>query len=134
MLRRHGQPSLLDAYHCERQAVARQVLASSEAMHEFYYGLVDLAVAGKPLVEPTADPSRHVTSPAMLDLALIDSPLLAHHGAWNDGEGPRCGRRFPGRTKLSGCRHHLLVYGEAGGLGNDTGSSSTGSGTGGSTQ
>lgn len=113
-LRRGGTPALLAAYHPERAAVARQVLASSEAMHEFYYTLVGMASAGKPLVAPAAEGGRNVTSPDMLDLALYDSPIVAAHGAPAPGAGPRPGARFPERTRLQGCLHHLLVYGAAG--------------------
>lgn len=113
VLRRGGRPRLLDGYHHERHAVAAQVLASSEAMAEFYYALVAMAAAGRPLVVPPADPSRHVTSPAMLDLTFPDSPLVGSHGSAANGDGPRPGSRFPERTRLGGCAHHLLVYGDA---------------------
>jgi hypothetical protein len=113
VLRRGGRPCLLDAYDAERQAAARQVLASSEAMVDFYYGLAGMAAAGAPLVPPPADPVTHVTSPSMLDVAFPDSPLLAAHGAPACDDGPRPGCRFPDRTLLNGCLHHLLVYGSA---------------------
>ena len=113
VLRRGGRPRLLDGYHHERRAVADQVLASSEAMYDFYYGLVRMAVAGTPLAPPPADPSRQVTSPAMLDLAFPESPLVDAHGAPASGGGPHPGARFPERTRLGGCQHHLLVYGGA---------------------
>lgn len=109
-LRRNGRPGLLEAYHPERNEIARQVLASSEAMHEFYYALVAMAAAGKPLAQPPADPERKVTSPAMVDLAFHGSPIVGAHGA-AAGEGPRPGSRFAARTRLEGCLHHLLVYG-----------------------
>src|SRR5262249_19577522 len=48
VLRRNGKPILLDAYHPERSEIARQVLSSSEAMYDFYYALVEMAVAGRP--------------------------------------------------------------------------------------
>ena len=113
ILRRNGKRSLLEAYHPERNEIARQVLASSEAMHEFYYALVAMAVAGKPLAEPPAARDRNVTSPAMLDLAFHNSPIVGFHGSAAQGEGPRPGSRFPERTRLRGCLHHLLVYGSA---------------------
>lgn len=113
VLRHRGRPRLLDGYHHERRAVARQVLGSSEAMYEHYYALVRMAVAGAPLAEPVADPAPRVTSPAMLDLAFPDSPLAGAHGEPATGEGPRPGSRFPERTRLGGCLHHLLVYGHA---------------------
>jgi hypothetical protein len=46
----------------------------------------------------------------MLDLAFPDSPLLGCHGASANGDCPRPGSRFPARTRLTGCLHHLLVY------------------------
>ena len=111
VLRRGGRAGLLDAYHPERSAIARQVLASSEAMRDFYYGLVGMAAAGQALVEPPPNPGQHVTSPAMLDLAIPDSPIVGSHGPCGGGEAPRAGSRFPDRTRLSGCSHHLLVFG-----------------------
>lgn len=113
VLRRNGKRSLLDAYHPERNAVARQVLASSEAMHEFYYGLVEMAAGGQPLAPPPASGERKVTSGAMLDVTFHDSPIVACHGSPPDDESPRPGCRFPARTRLSGCLHHLLLYGTA---------------------
>ncbi len=112
VLRRNGKPNLLDAYHHERQAIARQVLASSEAMHNFYFTLVALARSGAPIAEPSASPDHRVTSPTMLDLAFPDSPILGCHGATTNGDCPRPGSRFPARTRLTGCLHHLLVYGQ----------------------
>lgn len=111
VLRRNGSRALLDAYHPERSAVARQVLASSEAMSDFYYSLVAMAAAGRPLAPPAEDPERHVTSPAMLDLTFHESPIVASHGAGASSDGARPGSRFAERTRLSGCLHHLLVYG-----------------------
>lgn len=114
VLRRNGKPSLLEAYHHERYAIAQQVLASSAAMHDFYFALVGMAGSGQPLLAPPpANPERPVTSPAMLDLAFPDSPILGCHGAAANGAGPRPGSRFPARTQLTGCAHHLLVYGQS---------------------
>lgn len=112
VLRGTGRPDLLDGYHAERHAVARQVLASSEAMSDYYYALVAMAAAGAPLREPPPDRGRHVTSPAMLDVGFPASPLVGAHGA-PCGDGPRPGFRFPARTRLGGGQHHLLVYGAA---------------------
>ena len=110
VLRRNAKPSLLDAYHLERHAVAQQVLASSEAMHDFYFSLVAMVRSGTPIAEPLASPDHRVTSPTMLDLAFPDSPILGCHGATANSDCPRPGSRFPARTRLTGCLHHLLVY------------------------
>jgi len=112
VLRRGGRAGLLAAYEPERQQIARQVLASSEAMHDFYFGLAERAAAGQPLMPPF-DPTREVSSPAMLDLALSESPLLGFHGTALGVQALRPGRRFPACTRLGGCTHHLLVYGGA---------------------
>ncbi len=110
-LRRGGRAALLAAYEPERQQVARQVLASSEAMHDFYFGLAEMAAAGQSLTVPPPDPTREVATPDMLDLALHESPLLGFHGSALGVQTLRPGRRFPARTRLTGCEHHLLVYG-----------------------
>lgn len=110
VLRRGGKPGLLEAYEVERQEVARQVLASSDAMHEFYAKLVSMVAEGRPLTEPPADPTVKVTSGSMLDLVLSESPILGFHGS---ALGPcplKPGCRFPKRTELHGELHHLLVY------------------------
>jgi hypothetical protein len=116
VLRRGGRPALLDAYDVERRDVARQVLASSEAMYDFYYNLVAQAVAGEELREPTEDPTRHATSPAMLGLTIHESPILGVSGTMIGTGRLKCGSRFAGNTKLSGPLHHLLVFGNPGGL------------------
>lgn len=110
VLRRGGKPALLAAYEPERQEIARQVLASSDAMHEYYNTLIAMAVAGIPLAEPPADPTRKVTSGSMLDITLGESPILGFHGSALGVRSLKPGCRFPARSKLSGCLHHLLVY------------------------
>lgn len=111
VLRRGGKPVLLEAYEPERQEVARQVLASSEATHEFYYSLVQKALEGEPLDAPPKDPTRKTTAPEMLDLTISESPLLGYYGFFRTTSKVRPGHRFPARTKLGGCLHHLLIYG-----------------------
>lgn len=114
VLRRGGKQALLDAYHAERTEVARQVLASSDAVREFYYALVDMAVAGQPLEPPPPASERGSTSPAMLDVSFTSSPIVAGHGTPPAVGGPRPGMRFAARTRLGGCSHHLLLFGGAG--------------------
>ncbi len=111
VLRRGGKPELLAAYEPERQQVARQVLASSEATHEFYYSLVQRALEGEPLTAPPRDPTRRTTAPEMLDLTISESPLLGYHGFYRTTHPVRPGHSFPHRTKLTGCLHHLVIYG-----------------------
>ncbi|MGH7786523.1 MAG: FAD-dependent monooxygenase [Candidatus Binatia bacterium] len=111
VLRRNGRRSLLDAYHPERDEIARQVLASSEAMHDFYYSLVAMAAAGAPLAPPPTGGDHKVTSGAMLDVTFPHSPIVGFHGAPSPDEAPRPGCRFPARTRLQGCLHHLVLYG-----------------------
>jgi 2-polyprenyl-6-methoxyphenol hydroxylase-like FAD-dependent oxidoreductase len=112
VLRRGGLPSLLDAYEPERREAADQVLASSEAMSDFYYSLVDRVRAGQPLEPPSADSEHQGTSTHMLDVAITSSPLLGSHGAGCAAGGIRAGTRFPDRTKLAGPLHHLLLFGD----------------------
>lgn len=111
VLRRGGRPALLDAYEPERQEVAREVLASSESMSEFYFALVDLVRRGLPLEPSPPDPNKRGTSTHMLDLTMCGSPLLGIHGLPPMQTDLRPGTRFPGRTQLSGVHHHLLVPG-----------------------
>ncbi len=111
VIRRGGKPLLLEAYEPERQEIARQVLASSDVMHGYYALLVDMAVARSPLVDPPEDPTRKVMSNSMVDLRLIDSPILGSHGAILGVHKVRPGSRFPEVAKLQGTGHHLLVWG-----------------------
>jgi hypothetical protein len=115
VLRRGGKHALLAAYEPERQEIARQVLSSSDAMHDYYGVLVDQIVQGGTLAAPPDDPTRKVTSGSMLDLSLSDSPLLGFHGFYRANAPIRPGHRFPERTRLSGSSHHLLVYRDASG-------------------
>lgn len=110
VLRRHGKPELLAAYEPERHEIARQVLASSEAMHDFFYTLVQRAIAGETLETPPRDPTRKSPSPDMLELGLTESPLLGYHGFFRNDSAIKPGRRFPERARLSGCLHHLLIF------------------------
>jgi 2-polyprenyl-6-methoxyphenol hydroxylase-like FAD-dependent oxidoreductase len=115
VLRRGGKPLLLEAYELERKEVARQVLTSSDAMHDFYYDvLVNTVVQDMPLTDPGADPTRKVTSGAMVDILLTESPLLGYHGFYRPHVPVKPGSRFPSRTLLSGSAHHLLVYRDLG--------------------
>lgn len=111
VLRRGGHPALLDAYEPERQQVARQVLASSESMSEFYFALVELVRQGQPLEPSPPNPNDQGTSTHMLDVTITASPLLGVHGPGSPSAEVRPGTRFPDRTRLSGCLHHLLVHG-----------------------
>ncbi len=113
VLRRGGKAALLAAYEPERQEIARQVLTSSDAMHDYYGVLIDQVVRGDTLAAPADDPTRKVTSGSMLDLSLSDSPLLGFHGFYRTNAPIRPGHRFPERTRLRGCLHHLLVYRDA---------------------
>lgn len=116
VLRRGGLPVLLAAYDPERRNVAQQVLGSSEAMYDFYYNLVAQAAAGETLHEPPEDPTRHLTSPAMLGLTIHDSPILGMSGTVIGTGRFRCGSRFAGNTKLTGPQHHLIVFGSPAGI------------------
>ncbi len=113
VLRRGGKPGLLQAYQPERMGVARQALASSDAMHEYYGVLVTLCAEGKPLVNPPADPTLGTKAGSMLDIELGESPLLGFHGSSLGVKTLRPGCRFPERIRLSGPLHHLLIFGGA---------------------
>lgn len=110
VLRRRGKPALLAAYEPERQEIARQVLASSDAMHDYYNVLIDQVARGCALSSPPDDPTRKVTSGSMIDLSLSESPLLGFHGFYRTNAPIKPGTRFPERIRLEGCLHHLLVY------------------------
>lgn len=110
VLRRGGKPALLAAYEAERHGVARQVLASSEAMHDFFYTLVQRTTSGLSLDTPPSDPTRHVPSPDMLDLTITDSPLLGYYGFYRASTAVKPGQRFPDRARLEGVLHHLIVF------------------------
>ena len=47
----------------------------------------------------------------MLDLELFQSPIIGFYGSALGVRSLRPGCRFPERTRLSGCLHHLLFYG-----------------------
>lgn len=110
VLRRGGKPALLAAYEDERHGVARQVLASSEGMHDFFYTLVERATLGLSLDTPPSDPTRQAPTPEMLHLAISDSPLLGYFGFYRAASEVKPGRRFPDRARLEGILHHLLVF------------------------
>jgi hypothetical protein len=79
----------------------------------YYDRLIAMSAEGKPLSEPLEDPTRKVTSGSMLDLALFQSPVIGFYGSALGVRNLRPGCRFQERTRLSGCLHHLLFYGEA---------------------
>jgi hypothetical protein len=110
VLRHGGRRVLLEAYEAERHDAAAQVLASSHAAKGFYDSLVAMARAGEPLIAPEPDPAHPTTSPTMLDLKFPSSPILGTHGDGVGLEGIIVGSRFPKRTRLSGCSHHLLIF------------------------
>src|SRR6185369_9171825 len=72
-----GRPVLLDAYDAERLCAANQVLASTDAVHERFYALVEMAAANRPIAPPPPPPgANHVTATSMLDLSWPDSPIV----------------------------------------------------------
>lgn len=111
VLRGSGKPELLAAYEPERQAAARQILMSSEVMHEYYQKLIDRCADGHPLVQPADDPTLEATSGSMLDVKLTESPIVGFHGSALGVQKLSPGCRFPRATVLGGTLHHLLVYG-----------------------
>ncbi|MFZ4683648.1 MAG: FAD-dependent monooxygenase, partial [Terrimicrobiaceae bacterium] len=113
VLRWGGKPALLEAYEPERQEIARQVLESCDFMHEYYDALVAMAGEGKPLAEPPDDPTRKVAAGSMLGLTLSESPILGFHGFYRINAPIKPGHRFPERNRLTGSKHHLLVYRDA---------------------
>jgi hypothetical protein len=56
-----------------------------------------------------------VRARSMLDVTYAGSPLVGEHlgtaGAPADAASPRPGDRYPDRTRLTGTRHHLLLFG-----------------------
>lgn len=110
VLRGNAKPELLTAYEPERQAAARQILMSSEVMHEYYQKLIELCAGGHPLVQPADDPTLKATSGSMLDVKLTDSPIFGFHGSALGVQKLSPGCRFPKATLLGGPLHHLLIF------------------------
>ena len=108
--------ALLDTYETERQLADRRVLEVSDMLHR---GALALATAPAASVEPPPDPTHALAlarARAMLDISYAGSPLVGEHiGSTTMPPAsipePAPGERFPGRIRLTGTLHHLLLFG-----------------------
>ena len=109
-----ARPSLLDSYATERGLADNHVLEVSDEVHGFVMGLVAMCVGGGAPTLPQEDPAQNlagVRRRLMLDVSYVGSAIVGQAGATHEGPSP--GGRFPGRSRLSGTSHHLIVFGEA---------------------
>jgi 2-polyprenyl-6-methoxyphenol hydroxylase-like FAD-dependent oxidoreductase len=108
------KPSLLDSYAIERGLADRHALEASDEVHRLVMGLVAICGGGGTPSLPPGDPAENlagVRRRLMLDVSYAGSPLIGQAGAAIGAASP--GERFPGRCRLSGTGHHLLIFGAA---------------------
>jgi 2-polyprenyl-6-methoxyphenol hydroxylase-like FAD-dependent oxidoreductase len=113
VVRGGAKPSLLDSYAIERGLADRHVLEVSDEVHRLVMGLVAMCDGGGAMSLPPGDPAENaaaVRRRLMLDVSYAGSALVGQAGASLDAPPP--GERFPGRCRLKGTGHHLIVFGE----------------------
>jgi 2-polyprenyl-6-methoxyphenol hydroxylase-like FAD-dependent oxidoreductase len=113
VVRGAAKPSLLDSYAIERGLADRQALEASDEVHRLVMGLVAMCGGGGTLSLPPGDRAENLAGlrrRLMLDVSYAGSPLIGRAGVAIGAPLP--GERFPGRCRLSGTGHHLLVFGE----------------------
>ncbi|HWA80369.1 MAG TPA: FAD-dependent monooxygenase [Acetobacteraceae bacterium] len=116
VVRGAARQSLLDAYATERQLADQHVLEVSDLLHRRALALAKVRVDA---AAPPPDPARVVAlarARGMLDVSYAGSPIVGEYRestavppAPVSGPGP--GERFPDRIRLTGTRHHLLLFG-----------------------
>jgi hypothetical protein len=114
VLRGAAKPSLLASYAIERGIADEHVLEVSDEVHGFVMDLVAACAEGGTLVLPAADPAQELAATrrrCMLDVSYAGSPLVGRAGF--AAGVPAVGQCFPGRVRLRGTSHHLLIFGEA---------------------
>jgi 2-polyprenyl-6-methoxyphenol hydroxylase-like FAD-dependent oxidoreductase len=114
VVRGAAKPSLLDSYATERGLADDHVLEVSDEIHSLVMDLVTMCDGGGAPVLPQGDPAQNVAVTrrrSMLDVSYAGSALVGQAGAAVAGPSP--GDRFPACHRLSGTRHHLIVFGEA---------------------
>lgn len=113
-VRARGRPALLAGFQVERLAADRHVLEISDRLDGLARGAVTSARTGVP-ASPTTPAQRAALarSRCLLDVTYASSPLVGEHlgPGVQPPPPPGPGDRFPGRAKLTGTAHHLLVSG-----------------------
>lgn len=113
-----AKTSLLESYAIERGLADRHVLEVSDETHRLVMELIALCAEGGAPTVPQRDTAQRLAALRkrfMLDVSYAGSPLVGEAG--DSGGGPSAGERFPGRHRLGGPGHHLVVFGEPSGLG-----------------
>ena len=111
-MRGRARPSLLDTFVVERSAVDAHVLEVADRIHGLARAAISAAATGE--ARPPATPEQIAAlarARSMADVSYAGSPLVGSYGAV-DGDGPQPGARYPGRCRLGGRAHHLLVGAE----------------------
>ena len=113
VLRGAAKPSLLASYVIERGIADQHVLAVSDEVHGLVMELIAACAQGGAPVLPPPDPVHELAATrrrCMLDMSYAGSPLVGQSGSGAGAPGP--GQCFPGRVRLRGTCHHLLVFGQ----------------------
>jgi 2-polyprenyl-6-methoxyphenol hydroxylase-like FAD-dependent oxidoreductase len=114
VIRGAAKPSLLDSYATERGLANEHVLEVSDEVHSLVAELSAMCEGGGTPTLRQGDEAQNVADArrrTMLDVSYAGSALVGQAGA--PAEGPPPGQRFPACHRLSGTRHHLIVFGEA---------------------
>ena len=112
-----AKPSLLGSYAIERGLADRHVLDVSDETHRLVMKLIAICEeAGAPTI-PQRDTAQRLAALRkrfMLDVSYAGSPLVGEAG--ESGGVLAAGERFPGRQRIGGESHHLIVFGGSSGL------------------
>ncbi|HUC18468.1 MAG TPA: FAD-dependent monooxygenase [Acetobacteraceae bacterium] len=119
VVRGAGLRSLLDAYAIERHLADQHVLEVSDMLHR---RALALAKPSASAMSPPPDPTRLsalARARGMLDVTYVGSPLVGEYLDSTSSTvvpptpmtGPSPGARFRDRIRLSGTKHHLLLFG-----------------------
>jgi hypothetical protein len=114
VLRHAAKPSLLASYAIERGIGDQHVLEVSDEVHGLVMELIAACAEQGVPVLPPADPVQELAATrrrCMLDISYAGSPLVGQVGSAAGAPGP--GQCFPGRVRLRGTCHHLLIFGKA---------------------
>jgi 2-polyprenyl-6-methoxyphenol hydroxylase-like FAD-dependent oxidoreductase len=109
-----AKPSLLASYAVERGIADQHVLEVSDEVHGMVMKLITACAEGGPPALPPVDPAQELAATrrrSMLDVSYAGSPLIGQAGS--AAAAPVPGERFPGRVRLQGTCHYLLVFGKA---------------------
>lgn len=114
-----AKPSLLHSYGIERRLADQHVLDVSDETHGLVMKLIGMCEGADAPTLPQLDAAQRLAALRkrfMLDVSYAGSPLVGGAGE-QGGEMPSAGERFPGRHKIGGVGHHLVVFGESPHLG-----------------